>query len=274
MRDLTSFDSIKSKRGDAVSQETLRPIGRLRKPSLTLLSGGVTVSRRVCLLSNRTLTTLALSQLLISHKFDVCCLAATGEAIATLADTRNPDNLILDDPDSDITLINQVRSYFPTQPILLICDHPTPDLINTCFEANLSGPIDESIGPDEIIRFVELTAAGHAVMTRATVNTLIHQKRIGLDGEAQRIVDQMSAKEITILLQMAEGASNKEIARTLNVSETTIKSHVKSVLTKLHVSNRTRAAIWCHRHRLDEHFPPDIPAPAIRPAAEQQSGAA
>jgi DNA-binding NarL/FixJ family response regulator len=57
-------------------------------------------------------------------------------------------------------------------------------------------------------------------------------------------VGRLSNREQTILKQLTQGASNKQIARELNIAEATVKVHVKSLLRKIHVSNRTQAAMW------------------------------
>lgn len=75
-----------------------------------------------------------------------------------------------------------------------------------------------------------------------------------LDDPARRC-QMLSAKEAAILHYLARGASNKVIARRLAITEATVKAHVKSVLRKTLVKNRTQAAIWAVRHHLDFQVP-------------------
>jgi DNA-binding NarL/FixJ family response regulator len=60
----------------------------------------------------------------------------------------------------------------------------------------------------------------------------------------------LTTREEEILCQLANGATNKEIANALNISEHTVKIHLKNILKKLHMSNRTQAAIYAQRHGL------------------------
>jgi DNA-binding NarL/FixJ family response regulator len=66
----------------------------------------------------------------------------------------------------------------------------------------------------------------------------------------------LTTREEEILCQLSNGATNKEIANTLSISEHTVKIHLKNILKKLHMSNRTQAAIYAQRHGLVAATPP------------------
>jgi DNA-binding NarL/FixJ family response regulator len=71
--------------------------------------------------------------------------------------------------------------------------------------------------------------------------------------------EHLTPREHDILKLLAEGMSNKEIAAKLGLSETTVKHRVSDILSKLGVSNRTRAAVWAREHGLESHHnePPE-----------------
>ena len=72
--------------------------------------------------------------------------------------------------------------------------------------------------------------------------------------QAADYVVQLSTKEQLTLLHLTQGASNKQIARELNVSEATVKTHVKALLHKIGVRNRTQAAMWAMDHLVPSHL--------------------
>lgn len=129
-------------------------------------------------------------------------------------------------------------------------------------EAGASGYLRESISCAALVKALELIMDDEVVMPAQCIKQPLTEvmpanrtvPRIAerwLDDPGGRRCQVLSAKEAAILHYLAEGASNKVIARKLAITEATVKVHMKSILRKTLVKNRTQAAIWAVRHHLD-----------------------
>ena len=104
------------------------------------------------------------------------------------------------------------------------------------------------MGIDELISAVRSVAAGAAVFTPGMAEKLLADFGSDTKKEADENVS-LTDREIEILRMVADGASNKEIAYRLNLSEPTIKNHLRNILGKLHLKNRSQAAVYASRKK-------------------------
>ncbi|WP_424860332.1 response regulator [Streptomyces sp. MMS24-I29] len=111
--------------------------------------------------------------------------------------------------------------------------------------AGADGFLLKDVAPAEILRAVHVVAAGSALLHPSAARRLIdrcqHTARTGSGAERER-VDRLTPREREVLVLLAEGATNAEIAGRLGMSESTVKAHVSRILTTLGVGNRARAA--------------------------------
>jgi two-component system nitrate/nitrite response regulator NarL len=131
-------------------------------------------------------------------------------------------------------------------------------------EAGASGYLRESISCAVLVKALELIMDDEVVMPAHCIRPCLREVAVANDTTAPRIAERwlddparrcLSAKEAAILHYLAQGASNKVIARRLAITEATVKVHMRSVLRKTLVKNRTQAAIWAVRHHLDFQVP-------------------
>ncbi|MFF9075441.1 response regulator [Streptomyces sp. NPDC014872] len=112
--------------------------------------------------------------------------------------------------------------------------------------AGADGFLLKDVDPAEILRAVHVVAAGSALLHPSAARRLIdrfqHTARTGSGVERER-VDRLTPREREVLVLLAEGATNAEIAGRLGMSESTVKAHVSRILTTLGVGNRVRAAL-------------------------------
>lgn len=122
------------------------------------------------------------------------------------------------------------------------------DLLIACFGAPIDGLILKSVSGEALVRSLQLALAGERVFPARLVGLLLANHRAAAaaapapepqDGEAP-----LSEREIEIVRCLVGGDSNKAIADRLDLGEATVRSHLKSVLRKIRVGNRTQAAIW------------------------------
>jgi len=133
------------------------------------------------------------------------------------------------------------------------------DDVMSVFEAGASGYLPESISCAALVKALELIMDDELVMPAQCIKRPQREMAVANDTRAPRLLDDsparrcrmLSAKEAAILHHLAHGASNKVIARKLAITEATVKVHMRSILRKTLVKNRTQAAIWAVRHHLD-----------------------
>jgi DNA-binding NarL/FixJ family response regulator len=115
-------------------------------------------------------------------------------------------------------------------------------------EAGACGYMLKSLGSDEFLDMLAGVEQGEAAMTRQTTNRLL----LGLArrSEPAAAAVPLTAREAELLGLLASGLSNKAIAKKMSLSENTVKYHLKNILQKLHVHNRTEAAAYAIRTHL------------------------
>jgi DNA-binding NarL/FixJ family response regulator len=116
--------------------------------------------------------------------------------------------------------------------------------------AGARGYISKDVDPAALATAVRAVAAGHVLLGPQVAEALVAQagaaSAANLAGEPQG--PQLTAREREVLEQIAAGRSNREIAKSLQLAEKTVKTHVSNVLMKLGVADRTQAALWAVRH--------------------------
>jgi len=163
--------------------------------------------------------------------------AATGEEAISLAAHLEPDVVLC-----DLRLgagIDGIR----TTAALRALEHPPAVLILTTFdrdaeilgaiEAGAAGYLLKDVAPEAIADGIRRAAAGDVVLGPELTTRVLR----GMRNPLPRLTN----REVEVLRQLATGASNREIARTLFVTEATVKSHIAHILTKLGVDSRSRA---------------------------------
>lgn len=163
--------------------------------------------------------------------------AATGEEAITLAAHLEPDVVLCD------LRLGAGIDGIQTTAALRALEHPPAVLILTTFdrdaeilgaiEAGAAGYLLKEVAPDAIADGIRRAAAGDVVLGPELATRVLRGMRNPLP--------RLTTREIDVLRQLATGASNKEIARALFVTEATVKSHIAHILTKLGVDSRSRA---------------------------------
>lgn len=126
--------------------------------------------------------------------------------------------------------------------------------------AQLPGPaIDgyllKDTSPDALFQILNLTMLGEKVLPSSLVHMLI-EGRLEQDGLAASVASAgLSDREIEILRYLVDGASNKTIGNRLEIAESTVKVHMKTILRKIRMKNRTQAAIWAVEHGIEANSP-------------------
>jgi len=153
----------------------------------------------------------------------------------------------------DSEQITGLRRRFPDARLVLLSDTFEFDIIVRAFRLGVDGYIIKEIGCDSLIGSLRLVAMGEKVMPSRLADNL-SERSVGFGrttADRSQALAALSERERDILSCLIMGCPNKIISRRLDISEATVKVHVKAILRKLRVQNRTQAAIWAVNRGID-----------------------
>jgi two-component system nitrate/nitrite response regulator NarL len=189
--------------------------------------------------------------------FEVVGEAADGLEGLKRSKELKPDVVLLDlnmPGISGLEAVQLLREELPrTEILMLTVSEDAEDLMNA-LRAGARGYLLKNIDTEFLIDAVRRAARGEAVMSPQMTSKLVE----GLQGGARHGSDAVagghpiSPREREILACLARGASNKEIARDLDLAESTVKIHVQNILRKLNLSSRVQAAVYAVEHGMVE----------------------
>ena len=184
--------------------------------------------------------------------------AANGiEAIESVRKLR-PDIVLLDlvMPEMDgVEATAKIIQEHPQIKVIILTSFGEQDRIIPAIRAGAKGYLLKDIAPDDLVQAVRHTYNGKVQLhpeVAKNLMTAIAENEVGSISQTQtRDISELTAREIEVLQLITEGLSNQRIAEKLVISEKTVKSHVSSILSKLHLEDRTQAAIYALKHNLD-----------------------
>jgi len=166
--------------------------------------------------------------------FRVAAEAADGAEAVELFKKLSPDLTLLDVrmPVMDgIEAARKIREFSPKARILMLTTYDGDEDIHRAFEAGAIGYLLKNSTRESLIPALRAVAAGKTWIQQEVASRLAQREGY----------EQLTRREIEVLEQLAKGLANKEIADLLHISEYTVKDHLKSILAKLHVPDRTKA---------------------------------
>jgi DNA-binding NarL/FixJ family response regulator len=178
--------------------------------------------------------------------------AETGEEAVKLAEELHPDIILMDIfmPQMDgLQAAKEIRTRFPKIAIVMLTSSDRDGHLYEAVKIGVAGYLLKDLDAKDLFEMLSGVSRGEPAMTRAMAGKF-------LKSVANRMVDEekgeqaLSERELYVLRLVASGASNQEIADKLSVSINTIKSHLKNILEKLQLENRTQAATYALKHGL------------------------
>ncbi len=205
------------------------------------------MGRRTLVVDDHPLTRAALVGLLEQNGFPVVAEAADGEEAVERARELQPDIVLLDlsmPGLGGLEALPRVRAAAPECEVVVLTASGTEENLLAAIRAGAAGYLLKTEAPERIAEFLDGVARGEAALSGEVARRLLDRVRDGgrLDsGVPASIAEQLSAREVEVLLLLDEHLGTDEIARRLFISEHTVRSHVKSLLRKLGVSSRREA---------------------------------
>ena len=171
--------------------------------------------------------------------------AETGNEAITLAARLHPDIILMDIymPElNGIEATREIRKKFPEIAIIILTSSESDEHLREAVSLGISGYLLKNLDGEELFELLAGIKRGEAAMTRAMAARLL---KSAADNRANTPEDDsLTSRELEVLRFVARGASNLQIAEELVISVNTVKSHLKNILSKLQLENRTQVAAY------------------------------
>jgi two-component system nitrate/nitrite response regulator NarL len=209
----------------------------------------------VLLVDDHTLFRKGLAELL-EQRGDIKVAGMAGnadDALRLLAESQ-PDVVITDlnmPPSGGLALLRQIRAGQWSGPVLVLTVSDAEEDLAGALRAGAQGYLLKDMEPDDVVDAVQRAVRGETVVAPAMTLKLVHLLQGGDAATADKsdALKQLTAREREILDYLAQGLSNKAIARALDISHDTVKLHVRHILSKLNLTSRVEAAVFAIEHK-------------------------
>ena len=177
--------------------------------------------------------------------------ASSGEEGVHLARELIPDVVLMDlvMPGIDgVEATRQIKAASPNTRVIVLTSFADDNKVFPAIKAGAISYLLKDVSPEELAHAIRAAQRNEAVLHPEVAARLMQEFSAPRSDEAP--VEQLTPRELEVLRLIARGKSNKEIADALIVSEKTVKTHVSNILSKLHLADRTQAAIYALRKRI------------------------
>lgn len=184
---------------------------------------------------------------------DVIGEASNGKEAVRAASDLHPDVILMDlvMPEMDgIQAIQQIRTDDPDARILVMTSFATDEMVFPAIKSGALGYLLKDSSPEELVAAIHQVYRGEPSLHPQIARRVLQE--ISQPPTQTRTDDPLTEREVEVLKLIARGMSNQEIAEQLVISETTVRTHVSRILSKLHLASRTQAALYALKEGLAE----------------------
>ena len=174
--------------------------------------------------------------------------AANGQQAIELAAALTPDVVLMDLSMPEIDGVETTRRLLAihrTASVVVLTSFSDQERVADALAAGAVGYLLKDCEPRDLLAAVRAAAQGHAPLDPRVAKALLPS------AEPARPADDLSPRELQVLRLVTSGLANKQIARRLDISESTVKAHISSVFRRIGVTDRTSAAVWARDHLPD-----------------------
>ncbi|MFM9697209.1 response regulator [Streptomyces europaeiscabiei] len=183
----------------------------------------------------------------VQDDIEVVGEAADGAEGVARAEELRPDVVLMDVkmPGMDgVDALRKLRELANPARVLIVTSFTEQRTVVPALRAGAAGYVYKDVDPDALAGAIRSVHAGHILLQPEVAEVLLSQEANSGQGRGGSLTE----REREVLGLIADGRSNREIARALVLSEKTVKTHVSNILMKLDLADRTQAALWAVRH--------------------------
>lgn len=176
---------------------------------------------------------------------DVIGEAENGSQAVEMYDELTPDLLLLDllmPKMTGIQAIKKIREKHPDAKILVLTSFAADDQVFPAIKAGALGYLLKDTDPEDLVNAINQVYQGESFLSPAIARKVLEE--VFQSSGKPLSPDPLTKREIEVLQVLAKGKSNRDIASILSISETTVRTHVSNILSKLHLASRTEAALY------------------------------
>lgn len=188
----------------------------------------------------------------VQDDIEVVGEASDGDQAVELAEELRPAVILMDVkmPGTDgIGALRALRQRDNPARVLVITSFTEQRTVVPALRAGAAGYVYKDVDPDALADAIRSVHAGHVLLQPEVADALLTQES---PAAGQGRPGTLTEREREVLGLIADGRSNRDIARHLVLSEKTVKTHVSNILMKLDLADRTQAALWAVRHGLSD----------------------
>lgn len=185
--------------------------------------------------------------------------ADTGQQALEMNHALTPDVIIIDSTlpgVNGIEVTRLIKQQTPTVAVLVMTSFEDEEELFNSIKVGASAYLTVDTKPEDLVAAVRRAHAGNYLINDSVLSRPLLASRVlrqfrelaSVGPETEPIFIPLSAREVEVLEHIARGNSNKEIARSLGISDQTVKNHITSILRKLAVNDRTEAVVYALRH--------------------------
>ncbi|QOS97640.1 response regulator transcription factor [Brevibacterium sp. JNUCC-42] len=206
---------------------------------------------RVLLVDDHEMVRMGLASYLSTEDdIEVVGEASSGEEGVRLVEEMQPDVVLMDlvmEGMGGIEATRKVREVLPHTKVIVLTSFIDDEKVYPVIEAGAFSYLLKTSRASEIVKAIRAAVEGEPVLESQVASKIMARFRTGAQTPAHQ---QLTPRELEVLLLIGQGKSNQEIADELIIGIKTVKTHVSNVLSKLGVEDRTQAAIYVHKHQL------------------------
>jgi len=178
---------------------------------------------------------------------EVVAEADSGASAVALMEKLLPDVVLMDlempGELDGIAATRQIRKLRPETQVIVVTSHHQDEYIFPAVRAGAISYLLKDVEPEELAAAVRKAAQGEAMLDSRVASRIIQELQ-GIRKDEINPFTELSEREFEVLRLIAAGKSNNEIAKALVIGESTVKTHIGNILKKLHLDDRTQAAVY------------------------------
>ena len=210
------------------------------------------MSTRLMIVDDHEVVRMGLKAALeIEDDFNVVAEAGSGQEAIDRARVNRPDIILMDvrmDGMDGIEACREIRSEFPETKVLMLTSFAEEETVVAALLAGAAGYVLKNVARARLLEALRSVARGETLLDSKVTRSVLEKLTSG--SGAKQSDDNLTDREREVLVLIADGATNKEIAQKLVVSENTARNHVSHILSKLGFSRRSEAAAYAVRKGL------------------------